>query len=172
MWQDAMFERFAYAKSIGCEGIDADWMDQNLRGFGTTGGEDIAAYYDAVLTELHALELSAGFHSKTQVGKLLSSQFAGTGADATTYDFAITERSAEFDEFDLTRGFAIAGKAEFAFDIEDDGVTDRDGDKVTDGLSFTTGCMRLNVPLDWILKSADPAFRPTSTTLMLRADCP
>jgi predicted small lipoprotein YifL len=166
MWEAAMFKRFEHAKQIGCEGIDADWMDQNTRGFGTTGGDEIAAYYDAVVADLHARELSAGFHAKTQVGKLLSGQYA------STYDFAVTERSGEFNEFDLTRGFAQAGKAEFAYDFEDDGVTDRDGDKVTDGLSFTTGCTRMNLPADWIFKSADGAFRPTSTTLMQRADCP
>jgi hypothetical protein len=167
MWQPAMFKRFEYAKSIGCEGIDAAWIDQADPGFPlvVAGSEnDVTLYYADVVADLHARELSAGFHASTPQGKLFTSQFA------QSYDFAVTERSAEFDEFDTTRAFNQAGKAEFAIDYVDD--MDRDLDLENEGISFTGGCTKMSIVQDWIHKEADATLRAKSGYLMQFADCP
>jgi hypothetical protein len=68
--------------------------------------------------------------------------------------------------------FEQAGKAQFGVDYESDGTTDRDGDLEPDGISFMGGCNRTSLPIDWIHKDADAAFRPSSAYRMAKADCP
>ena len=179
MWQATMFKRFEYAKTIGCEAIDAIWIDRNENATGETTGfpitgdateNDVSRYYAAVVADLHAKELSAGYHSNTALGNLFTTGFADS------YDFAVIERCAEFEaEFqacDEVRAFDQAGKATFALDFLDDGVTDRDGDKISDGISFSGGCLQVaDLAYDWIHKDADPAFRPSSDYRMAKSEC-
>jgi len=169
-WKATMFKRFAYAKTIGCEAVDAIWIDRidGNSGFPlvTSGTDnDISLYYAEVATDLHAKELSAGFHSSTTIGNVFTSNFADS------YDFAVIERCAEFDECEAVKAFDQANKATFAFDFEDS-TLDRDGDTLPDGISFSGGCLDVaNVSFDWIQKDADAAFRPSSTYRMAKADC-
>lgn len=171
-WQPTMFKRFEHAKAIGCDAVDAIWIDRVSGDYGfpleTSGSEnDVSLYYADVAQDLHAKELSAGYHAATPLGNLFSSQFADS------YDFAVVERCAEFDVCDEVRGFEQANKATFGIDFEDDGVTDRDGDKEPDGISYSGGCLRVaDQQLDWIQKDGDAAFRPSSTYRMSKAECP
>ncbi len=169
LWQGAMRKRFDYAKTIGCDGIDAGWIDQADPGFPlvTAGNDnDITLYYADVVAQLHNREISAGWHASTFVGKSFADAFSDS------YDFAVVERCAEFDECDLTRVFQQKSKAVFGIDYDTTPVGDRDADGTPDGVTFALGCARTNLPTDWIHKDADPAFRPSNAYRMARAQCP
>ncbi len=171
VWKTTMFKRFEYAKNIGCEAIDAIWIDRVPGDYGfpleTSGTDnDISLYYAEVVADLHAKELSAGFHSATPIGVTFTSQFADS------YDFAVVERCAEFDECEQVKAFEQANKATFAYDFEDVVGRDRDGDTIDDGISFTGGCLKVaDIAFDWIQKDGDDAFRPSSTYRMAKSDC-
>ncbi|MBA2543260.1 MAG: endo alpha-1,4 polygalactosaminidase [Deltaproteobacteria bacterium] len=169
-WEATMYKRFQHAKDIGCDAVDAIWIDRNTGDYGfpleTIGDQnDISLYYRDVVADLHAKEISAGYHSSTPIGNLFSDQFSAT------YDFAVVERCAEFDVCGEVMPFEQAGKATFGLDFLDDGTTDRDGDTVSDGISFSGGCLKAGLQMDWLHKDADAAFRPSSTYRMSKAEC-
>jgi len=168
LWEAIMFKRLDLAKRLGCDGIDAAWMDQIDPGFPLVmsgADNDLTNYFREVVGQLHQRELSAGLRVVSMVGKTLSDGFV------ESYDFAIDERCAEFKDCDFVRRFAQERKAIFGLDYETDGVTDRDLDGEPDGISFASACTRMNLPMDWIHKDADAAFRPSSSYHKRQSEC-
>lgn len=109
MWAPLIEKRIQLAKDLGCDAISAHHSDPQTSGF-TVEGNDVVARLQQVAMQVHARELSAGMHATTALGLTLSEGVA------STFDWILVERCAEFDECDKTQPFTNLQKAAFALD--------------------------------------------------------
>lgn len=116
-----MFERFALARQIGCDGVDADGNNAAdatdpaaLTGFAITAADSLG-WFAAIATAGHAQRLSTGMRDGDGVASQID-------AGADKFDWEIIERCGEptFDDCAVTRPFINEQKAVFAIDYDHD----------------------------------------------------
>ncbi|MCA9666483.1 MAG: endo alpha-1,4 polygalactosaminidase [Myxococcales bacterium] len=102
--RDVMKKRLALAKQKGCDGVEPDNVDgyANDNGFGLAASDQLA-YNRFLADEAHKLGLSVGLKNDLDQVKALVASF----------DWALDEECAQYDECDLLKPFIAAGKAVF-----------------------------------------------------------
>jgi hypothetical protein len=111
-YQAKLFKRFDLAKTLGCDGIEPDWIASYAAatGFTITIDENIA-WAKTVAAQAHERELSVGMQNGTN----------GIVDQVTAdFDWLLVERCGEFDDCDTTRAFINQRKAVFAIDFTTD----------------------------------------------------
>ena len=110
-WTPIMFKRFELAKTIGCDAVEVDRVDnfKKTTGFSLVATE-VTAFIGQVSDAVHANDLSAGVRN----GFAIEGQIQTL---AECYDFGMQDRCAEFNDCNRIGAFGGRGKAMFGLDI-------------------------------------------------------
>jgi len=118
LWKTIMFERFALAKTIGCDAVLGDGNDTAYaaQATGNTAGfmftlDDQNAWYRAIADDLHTRKLSAGMKDAAELPDQADML-------APVYDWILIQRCAEYQDCDGPRPFINLHKAVLDVDYQ------------------------------------------------------
>jgi hypothetical protein len=104
-------KRLDLAKTIGCDAVEADGIDQSKDAPGFPVVEaDVIAYFQKVAAEAHRRELSVGMKNVWNTPTVIAELPA-------IYDWMMVVRCAEFNDCGKETAFVVAQKAVFGFDV-------------------------------------------------------
>ena len=147
-WTAIMFKRFELAKTIGCDAIEVDRVDNFKRTTGFSLVEtEVTAFIGQVSDAVHMQGLSAGLRNGFDIAGQIQ-------AMAECYDWGLQDRCAEFGDCYRIDSFGGAGKAMFGLDIR---APDSDGY----GIDPAMACPRYLPDTDGVVKAEalDSSFR-------------
>ena len=135
-----LFKRFELARSIGCDGVEADRNQVFLFDSGfTTVATDSYSWYGEIADQAHARKLSAGMKNGNSIAGQVDMM-------ADKYDWMMVERCGELDDCDSVRPFINALKDVLAIDY------DHDSDGVAQGSTLPCSREQLAMIADGIYK--------------------